>query len=178
MDSMDEAKAIFQKYLGNHYEMYRDEVYDQYCKYHVPKQTEEEWRQEILQGFRKIMESSSNKKELTRCLQKYVFTVESANMLGEFDYLFSYVKRNIDRMDTYSSFLWCSVIYNLLLVRGSEAQKQAAKKQLIDFYQDLCEQPITISEDYAEEGQFPDYLTEEWLRMKIQDNIAWLQGKK
>lgn len=172
---MDEAKSIFQAYHGSHYEMYRDDVYEQYSKYHVPKQTEEEWRKEILQDFRGIMESSNNKKELTECLEKYVFTVRYANMQGEFDYLFSYVKRNIYRMDTYSSFLWCSAIDDLILVRGGDAQKQVAKKQLIDFYIKLLEQPITISEDYSTEGKFPNYLTEDWLRMQIQHQIAcWL----
>ena len=170
---MDEAKKMFLKYEGSYYQMLRDEVYDQYKNYNVSKSIEKEWFEEMLTDLRKRIEDEKNKKNLTDYFGRYLSIAVRTKNKDALQYAMTLLRVQKAFLDSNSLFLWINIILNSRSLEDDLLLRQELIEKMLNLLKELLIKPITISEDYKENGEYPDYLTEEILLKKIQNKITY-----
>lgn len=176
MKRYDNAKKIFEKYDGNYYQMMRDEEYKEYESYMVPKSIELQWIREKQKAIIEKLTASENYKEIAELFALYGHYAVLIKDNMALDFMMKFLSSHKHDWDDNTIFRNINAVLSTIsIVKQFEDKKiiiKVCKKMLIE----ILNREIKISDDYKENGQLPDYLSEGKLRYNIQNTIQYWEN--
>lgn len=169
----NEAEEIFKNYKGNCYQMMREGDLDRYKTFNVLKETENKWLTEMQSELCSDLISTTNNKLKAEYFSEYgsivVLLKDSNGLLN----MMGYLNKNISILDSNTIFRFINTILN--------AQKSFQNNKVISnivsecllILKNMLQKPLFISDDYKENGMFPDYLSLETINSNIKSTIRY-----
>ncbi len=172
------AKEMFRLYRGCHYYMVHDGVYSDYKKFNVPREVEHEWLQEMKKEAFDNLNQASNNKSRADAFAKYGDLIKLLKDSKGLKYMVDYNRKNIHLFD--SNTLLLNVLMIIDTARALEDSKLASevKNEVLTILKNALKKPIYISDDYRENGAFPDYLTDEKIASNMKSAIQYWENRE
>lgn len=180
MESSDlmNAKEMFRQYHGSHYFMLHDGVYSDYKQFNVSCEVEHEWLQEMKKEAFDELNQASNNKSRADSFAKYGDLIKLLKDAEGFQYMLDYNRNNIHLFD--SNTLLRNILTVIDTVRSFEDSRLAfdVKNEVLTILKNALKEPIYISDDYREDGVFPDYLTAEAIVSNMKSTIRYWENRE
>lgn len=176
MDNLAEAKELFRAYLGSHYFMSREDMYKTYQAFQVPQETEQMWRREMQEEYRAryLQEANLSTKALAFDLYA-ILAGQSKDAEGDLRWMVKELKRNAEQLDTNTLVRHVNAICNFISNLPNKRKRISIAGQMRQILQRAWEQPIWISEDYKQNGEFPDHLTVDRVAKSMQEVLRFCE---
>ena len=174
MTPMEKAKEIFFQHYGSTYLMVRDEdgTYDVYKSFNVPKELEFQWRKEMRDDALNKFNQAINMKDRAMFFREYGDKVLVLEDIDGFNFMLEYVRQNVDYWDTWSILRFTDAVSNNIRLLPKERQKEVIK-EMIEISKTVFNHPITVSEDYRENGVLPYSASEEKIIESLKYSIKY-----
>lgn len=166
----DEAKEIFIKYNGSHFQMEREFEYSKYKSYRVPKEMERTWINELEEKKFDMLEIESNESiivDILIDLEQILVQYKDENGL----LLIVKYAKNITKFDTFTKLIIAEIILNIIRELKLNNSQIDAINFAITILEDICIEPVTISQSHLNNGNVPDYMSEAILRNRAKKEI-------
>lgn len=156
---IEEAKQIFDEYRGNYYQMKRDGKYEEYKKFNISKDLENKWLKEIqLKGLENL-KNATNKKQIADEFASYGDIVSQTKDRSSIKFMLDYFKKNSDNFDSYTLLRNSNVILNTVKMLADNRVESSVQREVVKLLKYELQKPIKISDDYKENGIFPNYIS-------------------
>lgn len=167
-----DARLIFDKYHGSHFQMEREGVYTKYKKFEVPKRIERLWLEEEKVSLKNKLAIDQDESEITSLFCQIARIVSQSNDKNGMSYLISFAQNNQLKLDTFSNVMIAEAILNS--VSNFDIQyKRAAVFEALKLLKKTSEIKFRVSDSYKENGTLPDYITEDKIIKRIQSDIKY-----
>ena len=168
-----EAKEIFDKYHGSYFLMDRDDVYNYYKSFNISNETERKWRIDNIDSLKRRLSKTKNMKDISNYFSiicEYCVQLKSESDLL---WLLEYNINNSQKLDSNTLLKNVNSLLNYAhIIKPKKKKKQFVSSCLALLIQNMND-GVTISDDYIENGCFPNYLTKELLLTKIQQTVEY-----
>ncbi len=166
---LSKAKKIFIRYGGSHFHMARDDMYESYKQYSIPPETEREWLIELKNKHFAKFSESSNAKDKTTAFCDYGDVIALLKDSSAFEDMLTYLEKNSENIDSNSLLIKINTVLNVANAFENDELKNKTQNSVKTILENALKNPIVISEDYLENGAFPEYLTAERIKTYMQD---------
>jgi len=157
--------------------MEREGEYKTYKNYNVPKEVEEKWLKERKDTIKSKLMIEMKQKEVISLFCDYADLASQTKDIEGIKFLIDFAKKkkNYNHFDAYSSIRFTEAILNSIsfLSNTNEYLKIEVIQEQILVLNDLVKNPITISNEFMENGIFPEYLTKEKLLIRANNILKY-----
>lgn len=165
------AKKIFRDYSGSHYQMARDQVYNEYQSYSVPRMLEIEWAFELRDEYLiKFKEEVNDKKRYTYLNRLRMLLKEYHDSKGVYS-MVEMVKNIIKDSDSFSKILMLEIILKTIQYMNISDKQLHIGEDAIQILKDICDTPIVVSKDFMQDGEIPEHMSDDVLIKRAQRDI-------
>lgn len=172
-ESIKNAKQIFCKYNGSPYQMVRDEVYDTYKEYHIPKQMEMSWANELIEGYFRAIQNENNERVLISNLYKLSDIIVNTKNETGYASMMSFIRNNIETYDSFTKVLVAETIVETIRKMHYENFDFKMLDLAINIMKQVLENPIIISEYNLFNGETAMKIKEELMERAKEDILKW-----
>lgn len=142
------ARAIFEKYAGNKFQMVRDYEYEAYKKYCIPEGVELEWANEAIQRLatRTGGNSEIEKQHCWHRIEEFTINCKCVNGIGV---LLDIARVELTGTDSFSKILIAEKLYSV--AKSLDMQQEEKQKMLdcaIELINNVISRPIVLSDEY------------------------------
>jgi len=159
----DDAKEIFIKYNGSHFQMEREFEYSKYKSYRVPKKLEQTWIYELEKIFFDKLEIEFDENTIVDILIDLKQIILQYKDEKGLSLIVKYANKNIVRFDSFTKLMLAEIILHII----NKLNISSTQIDTINFartvLEDICSQPIKIAESHFKNGCIPEYMSEDTL---------------
>lgn len=177
--NIEEAKQIFDKYNGNYFYMGREKVFSKYKEYHISKQTEILWANELIEDYLCIIKSEKKEQGVMHYL--YWLSDIVMNFKNETGYrsMIEIIKEIIGEYDSFTQLRMAEIILETIKSMHFENIDSSTLDYALGILNSIIEQPITISEYRHIKDKSSEYQYEKDLKERAKRKInEWKQYQK
>lgn len=176
--NIEQAKKLFVAYRGSHCHMARegDGIYEDYKKFGIPKKVETEWLRELQEESLAMLKRASNNKLKTEAFWDYADMVSRLHDTDGLQFMLEYIKTNAVFFDSNTLERCASTMLNVIDHFEDDNLenidwKSGASKELLTLLKNELKHPVTVSDDYKENGKLPAYHSIESVHCAIRETI-------
>lgn len=159
------AKALFQKFQGNHFHMQREGQYDVYKAFNIPEAQEREWAQESQRDLIRAISVEGDEVQVESLVTDIASMLSVYRNTDEFNELLSVLRLKVATLDSFTAIRICEEVLKVIeeFQRAKEEQDICMKgKQFVrDALRDVLDSPIHVSPKYCSIEYLKDALMED-----------------
>ncbi len=175
--NLQEAKKIFFAHHGMHFYMARGEIYDYYKSFNIPRRVEVSWLREMLSDILDKFHKTPNLKEKERLFTRYGKTVAQLKDEDELQCMMKHISSGKECYDTITISNMIGSLLNTVQSFSDSVKIPIINNEIIPLLKDILNGDVRISDDYKENGIFPDYCLEEKVREGLMNKITYWESK-
>ena len=168
---LEKAHALYDKYLGSHFFMVRDEVYKEYERYFVTKEMEKLWAEDLLQH---IINKLAGEKKLLDVIQLFrnagTLVKRNVNEKGLM-FMLQYMEDSYAKNDFYTRFMLLKDLIEPIEAFTKDIRFPAIRRTLLVCHR-LENEPFLPSDCYSEGGCYPNYLSDVIEETNLRNHLA------
>lgn len=172
------AKEMFRLYRGSHYFMVHDGVYSDYKKFNVTREVEHEWLQEMKKEAFDKLEQASNNRSRADAFAEYGDLIKLLKDAEGFRYMLDHNRKNMHLFDSNTLLRNALMIIDTARALQDSISASEVKNEVLTILKNALKKPIYISDDYKENGAFPDYLTAEKIASNMKSTIRYWESRE
>lgn len=173
-----EAEKIFKSYKGSYFHMMRDGELHKYEKFNVSKKTETVWLKELQSEALSALQTTTNKKLTAQYFSEYMDAVVHLKDQDGIFNMMNYLKETYLDLDSNTVLRCINSIQNSIKVIANKKLEAEIITECVNLLKEITQHPITISDDYKENGALPDYLTVDKVKADLARNITYWECNK
>lgn len=170
-NNYNEAKKIFIKYNGSHFQMERELEYNKYKSYQVPKKMEKNWINEVEKKFFNKLKIESNESTIVDILMNLEQIIVQYKDENGLSLIVNYANKNIIKFDTFTKLIIAETILDIVSELKLKGNQIDTAEFAINILNDVIKNPIKISQDHLENGEIPNYMFSEVLVERAKKDI-------
>ena len=167
--SLARAKELFFYYCGSFFHMDREGDYQEYIKYKVSKEQEEDWKNELVEL--KVSQLSFNEITAFSNLAMIASTYYDYRIVER---LIAFVRSNINEGDSLIKLIFAEILLNIACPKELTASKIQVVFMLLG---SVSNHPVTVSPTWKGKpfAELPD---EEYIRIRLNKDMDWANDIK
>jgi len=167
---LNEAKELFIKYVGSHYQMERVGVLDKYRKYNINFEIEKGWLNEYFTELIEKLDSSESPDIIFSRLCNVMKATKSSNKM---EYLMEVLNLNITNWDSFIRLRIAEELQDLIDFFSKNYKEQLKeilkfKNIALDIFKSIIHEQIVISEETRKHVALEDILNEKNLKKRAE----------
>lgn len=177
IQDVSKAKKIFNDFEGSFFQMEREGIYKKYKSYRIPENIENQWRYEKIKKIEQMLLGCKNSKAIIEEFELYGHYAAQMKEETMLEFLLEYINKHQDEWDTNTIIRSVNTIFSLIDIIKYKFKKKEVIQQCIAILEKALKSGISISDDYKENGEIPNYLTTKRLDNNIKIKIEYWKGK-